>query len=88
MINPTATPSIHALDAWREHTVSVTFRTVDAVGHAGVTVDPEPLENGVLLHLVEAAIVRLVAWRRDFLEAEAADVCAQPARLPRLHADW
>lgn len=77
-----APPSVLALDAWRDHTVSLTFRTVDPVGRVELTVDPDPLANAVLLQLVEAAIVRLVAWRRDFIEAEAGDAVALPYRLP------
>ena len=88
MITRTAAPpSVLALDSWRDHTVSITFRTVDPVGATELAVAPDPVDDGVLLQLVEAAIVRLVAWRRDFMEAEAEDAVPVPFRLPRYRPD-
>jgi hypothetical protein len=73
MLNPTARASICALDDWRDYSVRITFRPVDPLGVVEVVIDPEPSDDRRLMRLVEAAIVRLMTYRRDFLAAAAED---------------
>ncbi len=75
-------PSIDVLDPWQDVHVHMTFKTVDAPGQVEVAIAPYPEGNGVLLQLIDAAIVRLLAYRDDFMAAEAADMPVPPAALP------
>lgn len=74
--------SIDVLDPWHDVHVHITFKTVDAPGQVEVAIEPYPEGNGVLLQLVNAAIVRLLAYRNDFMAAEEADVPTPPTSLP------
>lgn len=78
MLTPTAPASIAVLDAWRDHTVRITFRPVDPLGITEVVIDPEPCDNGRLVQLIQAAIVRLLVYHRDFLAAAAQDAAPVP----------
>ena len=77
-----AISSVLSLDARRDYTVSITFRTADRIGLTEIVFDPEPLDNGLLLNLIDEVIARAVAWRRDFIDEEAADVAPIPFRMP------
>lgn len=83
MITQTAaTPSVLSLDAYRDTAVRIVFRMADPIGLTEVIVDPDPGDNEQLLQLVEAALIRLATYRRDFLNALGEDVGPVPLRLP------
>lgn len=77
-----ATPSIGVLDAWRDVTVSVTFKTSDPTALTEVVVDPDPVDNGCFLQALDAAITRLIVYRAAFIDAEAEDAAPTPLPMP------
>lgn len=78
-----ATSSVPALDLWRDVTIHTTFRAVDPIGLTEVVVEPEPDDDGVLLHTLDAAITRLITYRNAFLAAAAEDSASTPLPMPR-----
>jgi len=81
-IQNAATPSISTLDPWRDVTVHVTFKTSDPMNITEIAVDPYPTDNGCLLQLLDAAIIRLGAYREALIEAEEEDRGPLPAPAP------
>jgi len=77
-----ATSSVSVLDPWRDVTVHVTFRTIDPINVTEIVVDPHPTDNGCLLQLLDAAIIRLGAYREALIEAEEEDRGPLPAPAP------
>ena len=76
-----APPSVLALDGYRDVAIRIAFRMADPIGLTEVALDPEPGDNGQLLQLLEAALVRLATYRRDFIAAELEDVTPSPAPI-------
>jgi len=88
MITQTAaTPSVLSLDAYRDTAIRIAFRLADPIGLTEVAVEPDPSDNAQLLQLIEAALLRLAAYRRDFIEAAAEDAIDAPLPLPRRGLD-
>jgi len=84
-IQTAATPSISPLDPWRDITVHVTFKTIDPITSTEIVVDPYP-DDDCLLHLLDAAITRLQAYREALIEAEEED--RGPLPTPTLPVPW
>jgi len=74
----TAPPSLTALNPWQDVQLQITFKTVDPVDLTEVTLDPDPVDDGCLLQILDAAIRRLTAYRDAFMDAEENDVGSQP----------
>jgi len=85
-IQTAATPSISPLDPWCDVTVHVTFKTIDPITSTEIVVDPYPADDDCLLHLLDAAITRLQAYREALIEAEEEDRGPLPA--PTLPVPW
>ena len=75
-----ATPSVLTPEADSDTAIRIAFRMADPLGLTEVAVEPDPPDNAQLLRLIEAALVRLAAYRRDFIAAASEDVTPPPAR--------